>query len=122
MQGGDHLSPVADRRCHPLDRTRTHVTDRKDARHAGFGRILDIAAGANKTLVVKGDAGAGQPVGVRLRADEQKQVPDRAGPLVAESPSGSGSFEDAVLTPSSAETDVWFRISIFGVAVIRLTR
>jgi len=49
--------PVADRRGHPLDRTRTHVADGEDARQIGLERTLDIAAGTDKTLVVERDAG-----------------------------------------------------------------
>src|SRR4051794_31094744 len=83
MQGGDYLSPVTDRCRHAFDRTGTHVADRKDPRHAAFEWTLDIAAGVNKALLVECDAGAGQPVGVRVRADEQEQVTDRARSFLA---------------------------------------
>src|SRR5437764_13388557 len=43
----------------------------------------NVGAGAHKALVVEHHARAGQPDGIRVRADKQKQVADRAGYLLA---------------------------------------
>ncbi len=39
--------------------------------------LAGVRAGQHKTLGVERDAGAGQPIGVRLGADEEEQVADR---------------------------------------------
>jgi hypothetical protein len=50
MQRGDHLSPVADRRGHPLDGTRTHVADGEDARQIGLERTWTLRPVLTKPL------------------------------------------------------------------------
>src|SRR5690606_28359649 len=68
------LCPVADRRGDALDRLRAYVTDREQAltgalqrQTGGRGRVPCDDEAAR----VERDAGARQPVGVRLGADEQ---------------------------------------------------
>ena len=77
----------ADRRRDPLDRAMAHIPGDEDARHAGFEQeghpvelpafrrlaVADqIVAGEDEAVLVALDD-AFQPVGVRLRADEDEQ-------------------------------------------------
>ena len=62
------------------------VADREDAAPAGLqrpARRRRVRAGQHEALGVERDAGARQPVGVRLGADEQEQMADRPARLLA---------------------------------------
>ena len=79
MQRRHHLRALADRRRDALDRAGAHVADRKDApRLVSSGRRPHASrAGQHEPLGIQRHAGSGQPIGVRIRADEQEQVANR---------------------------------------------
>jgi len=82
VQRGDHLGALADRRGDAFDRGCANVADGEHAAPAGLQRVLMIArigTGQHKAFGIERDAGAGKPIGVRLGADEQEQVPQRIG-------------------------------------------
>ena len=82
MQRCDHLSTLADRGGDPLDRRCTDIADGEDAAPAGLQHMskrAGVGAGQHKALGVERNARAGKPIGVRLGADEEKQVAN--GPL-----------------------------------------
>ena len=81
VQRRHHLSAFADCRSHALDRFCAHVADGEDAAAGGFQRMAfgsGLRSGENETLRVESDAGTGKPIRIRVGADEQEQMVDRA--------------------------------------------
>src|SRR5882724_7560876 len=65
VQRGDHLRPLADCAADPLDRSRAHVADGKNARHRGFQRryrlrfaLVVLRTGHHETCAVDRHAAA----------------------------------------------------------------
>jgi len=90
VQRRHHLGALADRRGHPLDRAGTHIADGEDAAAAGFQRTTRaVGVPAVQDLAVQScpfkswpvstnpwgpmPPGPGQPIGVRLGADEENR-------------------------------------------------
>src|SRR5258706_2392992 len=65
---------LADAGRYALHRSAPHVSDRKNTRAAGCQRQLQIAPGRDEALVVQDDTSI-EPLGVRISADKQEQVP-----------------------------------------------
>ena len=80
MQRGDHLCAFPHRGGDALHRIRAHVADREDAGPTRLERLAigtGVETGAHEPVIIECDTAAGQPVRVRLSADEQEQVLDR---------------------------------------------
>src|SRR3989442_6518783 len=86
VQRRDDLRSLPDRGRDPFHRTGAHVADGEHAGPAGLeGPAIgaDIRTGAHEPLVVERYVAAGQPIGVRLGADEEEEVPDQPAHLLA---------------------------------------
>jgi hypothetical protein len=75
MQCGHDLRAFADGRSNTLDGFRADVSDGEDATPASL-QFMAIAArvlaGQHKSLGIERDIGAGKPIRIRIRTDEQK--------------------------------------------------
>ena len=77
VQACDYLSPIADRRCDALYRTRADIADCKDACATRFERLPpEFSTRDHKSLAIESDVRARQPGAVRISADKQEQVMD----------------------------------------------
>ena len=77
MNRSDNLRPVSDRGCHAFDRTRPNVADGEYASPARPKRIMVVARVGpreNEAAAIQLDARPRQPVGVRFRADDRKEM------------------------------------------------
>jgi hypothetical protein len=70
VQRGYYLCALSDGSGNALDRTRAHITDREYTRQVRFERPVHVWARADEALVIEHHTGPGQPLGIRLRADE----------------------------------------------------
>jgi len=77
VQCCDDLCAVTDRGGDPLDRAAAYVADRENAGQIGFEHTSNVAAGTDEALGVECDAGAREPVGIGVCADEQEQMAAR---------------------------------------------
>ncbi len=80
MQRRDDLRAFADRGSDAFDRFGADVADGENAAAARLQRMAiaaGIFAGQYKAFGVERDARAGEPVGIRIGADEQEQMADR---------------------------------------------
>ena len=75
---GHEVESFANGSGNSLDRSRAHVADREDSGQGGFERPLNVRARADKAAVIECHTRSRQPSGMRLGADEQKQMSDRA--------------------------------------------
>src|SRR5467141_595736 len=73
----DRRRALADGAAHALHRPGAHVSDRENARHAGFQRQPSTVAGGYEALVVDRDIAILQPFGGGIRAKEEEHVADR---------------------------------------------
>src|SRR4051812_29433524 len=80
MQRRNHLGAFTDSRRDPLDRAGAHVADREYTAAAGLQQAVGapLLSGEHKTFGIERNTGAGEPIGVRLRADEHEQMADFA--------------------------------------------
>jgi hypothetical protein len=86
MQRCHDLCALSDGRSDALSGFRADISNGEDTTPVGFQRMsiaARIFAGQHKPLVIERDTGAGEPVRIRLRADEQKQVANRPPHLLA---------------------------------------
>src|SRR5579871_6363434 len=80
VQHRDDLRAFADRRGNALHRSGAHVADRENAGATCLQEpalLAGIGAGQDETLAVQRDARSRKPIGIRLGADEQKQMANR---------------------------------------------
>src|SRR5580700_5690333 len=81
VQRGDDLRALADRRSDAFDRARADVADGEDARATCLQQAAiatSLRAGQHETFGVERYARTGEPIGVRIRTDEEEHVADRA--------------------------------------------
>ena len=111
-----HLRAFANGSGNSLDRSRAHVADREYSGQGGFERPLNVRARADKAAVIECHTRPRQPSGMRLGADEQKQMSDRALYFFAGS-RASDSVLPLECRPALRErsTVVWARTSMFGI-------
>jgi hypothetical protein len=122
VQCGYDLCALSDGRGNALDRTRAHIADREYARQVGFERPVDVCAGTHEPLVIEHHPRPRQPFGIRIGADEYKQVADRELPLFTGSVGATADrVENPVLPVESGERRLG-KEPMFGVAVMRSTR
>jgi hypothetical protein len=76
MDLGDHRGAFPDSGRNSLGRSSAYVANREDAGLAGFQRLRALA-GHDEPFIIGLDT-AGQPLGIGVGADEQKEVPQRA--------------------------------------------
>src|SRR6266550_275106 len=74
MQRPHHLCAFTDCCGDAFDRTRSHITDRKDAAPTRLERLTAVGAGQHESLGVQPYARSGQPIRVRVCSDEQEQM------------------------------------------------
>ena len=81
MDRGDDLRAVANRCRNALNRAGANVADREHAVAAGFERQeagpRQFVASQHEAAVVELESRGGEPIGVRLGADEGEEVTDR---------------------------------------------
>ena len=70
VQSRHDLCALTHRRGDTFDRARADVTNCEHALHTGFQR--PAAASQHKTFRIESNTGTFQPVGVRIRASEEK--------------------------------------------------
>ena len=79
MEVCDDLSSVTDRCGDTLCRTRADIADRKNTRATRFQRLsAERATGEHESLAIESDARVAQPRAVRIGANEEEQMTDRA--------------------------------------------
>jgi hypothetical protein len=70
VQLGNYLCAFSDGSGNALNRTRTHITDREYTGQVGFEGPVGVCAGPHKALVIEHHTRPGQPIGIRICADE----------------------------------------------------
>src|SRR6516225_6608982 len=90
MQRRHHLRALADGAADTLDRTRAHVAYREHAGHRGLKRRnrpaeseIRLRAGHDKAAAIERDAATVEPGGCGICADEQEDITDVEGLLLA---------------------------------------
>jgi hypothetical protein len=98
MQVCYDLSSVTDRRGDTLGRTRADIADRENTRATRFERLpCELATSEHKSLAIERDVGVREPRTVRISANEEEQVMDRALHLGEIRRTPAYRFEDSVL-------------------------
>ncbi len=118
----DSCSPFADAGGNSLSRPRADIADSEDAWAAGLERVLRGLTGQDEPLLIERDTIV-EPPGVRLRADEEKQIVGLDIPFVATSGGSElNALQVAFRRAAGPTTEVCLCSSTFGVASTRSIR